>query len=331
MVFNVNKNYIAIVGATGLVGRTLIKIFEENNTNNRYVIHLYASENSVGNRIKYKNQCLKVKSLNKPIIISYDFVFLMTEKEISKKCVEIFKNSKYIIDNSSAFRLEKGVPLLVPEINFEAGKNFKLFANPNCTTAICALPIYEIAKEFGVSRVNVTTMQAVSGSGRNGIKALKDVELSKNIYGYDIKKTCVCKIGALKENGYFEEECKIIDELRKILNDYELKISSTCIRVPIKNCHSAVISLTLKKEFNLDAIKQILISCNEIIYLEDDKNYLPNSILASGSNKIYCGRLRLDLSCNNTILLYICSDNLRRGAAYNAYKIMEYLQKNDSL
>ena len=330
VVFKVKKKLIAIVGATGLVGRTLIKIFDEY-FSSELVFHLYASEKSVGKRIKVGKRNLILKSLENDISFVYDFVFFLTDKEISKKYIKKFKTSSYVIDNSSAFRLDKSVPLIIPEINFDTFNNSHLIANPNCTTAICAIPIHTINEHYGVKSISVTTLQSVSGSGRNGIKALTNPEISKSLYGYDISKTCVPKIGEISKEDYYEEECKIIDEMRKILNNYELKISATCVRVPIKNCHSAVVSLSLKKPFSIEEIK-LLLNKNNQLEVFSNKEELPTSTLAYNSNKIYVGRLRIDLCRENSVLFYVCGDNLRRGAAYNAYKIMEsIIDKNDRL
>ena len=321
-----NKYLIAIVGATGLVGETLIKLFEENNAEG-YEIHLYASERSANKKIAFKNNQLIIRSLNDSLDYIYDFVFFMTDKEITLKYIDKFKNSTYIIDNSSAFRLNNEVPLVVPEINFNTITKRGIISNPNCTTAICAIPIHLISSKFGIKRINTTTFQAVSGAGKFGVKALYDSLISQEIFKVNINETCLPKIGNISHNLYTEEECKFIYEMRKILCDYDLQISATCVRVPIKNCHGAALSITLKNRCSIDEIKAVLKANNQVVCLDDEP---PTALLSNNCNKIYLGRLRWDLSLENTLLCFVYGDNLRRGAAYNAYRIMEYL-KNDSV
>ena len=318
---------IAIVGATGLVGATLLKIFEENNLEN-CEIHLYASEKSANKKISFKNKHLIVRSLNEEIDFIYDYVFFMTDKDVTTKYIDKFINSLCIIDNSSAFRLNKNTPLIIPEINFESAKQSKIISNPNCTTAICAIPIHLIATNFGIQRLSVTTFQAVSGSGKKGLKALTDIKASQELYGTNIVQTCLPKIGVYARDNYTEEECKIIDEMRKILCNYDLQISATCVRIPVNNCHGASVSITINKYCTIEKIKAILSASNQLEILDD--NQPPTAILANNSNKVFLGRLRWDLSLDKTLLFFVYGDNLRRGAAYNAYRIMEY-KINDSM
>ncbi len=324
---NEEKLKVNVVGATGLVGQTLLNIFKEENFYPAQ-LNLYTSEKSKGRKINFHNNEIILKSAEKDFPFPADFTFLMTDKSQSLQYAKKFFNSQIIIDNSSAFRLIDSVPLIVPEINGEEIGEKKLIANPNCTTAICAIPLSILKEEYGISRVNATTFQSVSGCGRDGIEAF----LSQNangFYSHDISKTCIPKIGETAQNKYTEEELKMQDELRKILNDYALRISATCVRVPIQNCHSVNVSVTTKKPFSVEKIKW-LFSQNEHLEICDDtnQNIFPNAIQANGTNKVYVGRIRCDLSLDNTLLFYLTSDNLRRGAAYNAFEIMRWIIKN---
>lgn len=320
---------LSIMGATGLVGTTLLRILEEENFPVKN-LNLYASEKSQNKTVKFKNDYIKVEKLDENYKKDADFYFFMTEKEISKKYISNFKGKGVVIDNSSAFRLKNGIPLIVPEINFNQIENKKIIANPNCTTAICAIPLHLLNKNYGICRVNVSTYQAVSGCGNRGINALNDLSDAQALFNCNIKETCLPFIGNLNKNGYTSEELKLDFELKKILNLEKIKISATCVRVPIRNCHGATVSVTLKKKFSLQQIYDIFAKNNNICLLEDEQR-IPNGIVADNSNKVYVGRIRRDNSLNNSLLFYVVSDNLRRGAAYNAYEIMKYCIENDCM
>ena len=325
------KYSISIIGCTGLVGKTLLKILEEEHFPIS-TLELYASKKSAGKQIRFLQKEFTVKSLEDHYQeIKSDFVFFMTENEISKKFIPKLKTDGYIIDNSSSFRLKEQIPLVIPEINFDKIGRSKLISNPNCTTAICALPISLLKEKFGISEIYLTSLQAVSGCGKAGIYSLQNKKPSP-IFAYDITKTVIPKIGKKSSNGYTEEECKIIDEMQKILNDYVLQIFPTCIRVPIENCHCISLTIKLKKNFQLEDVYQLFANLPQLKIMDDlDREQYPNSINANGKNEVFVGRIRKSVFNENTLLLYLCGDNLRRGAAYNAYRIMEEIIKNDCL
>ena len=296
-----SKYDIAIVGATGLVGQTLLKIFEEENfpIDNLY---LFASKKSKGKEVLFINRTIKINCLEEDVMPRCDFIFMMTDKAISKRYANEFTKKAVVIDNSSLYRLSKNVPLVVSEINGDKIKNSRLIANPNCTTAICAIPINILHQNYGVTRITVTSFQAVSGNGKEGLTALINHN-ANNFYPYDITKTCIPQIGKTHKNGYTEEELKIKDEMRKIMKNYDIQISATCVRVPIKNCHSLAVSATLNKPFSLNKIRKLFSQDKNLILLDDcNNNKFPTATFANDKNQVLVGRLRKDSSLENTLL-----------------------------
>lgn len=322
-VFIMRKFDINVVGASGLVGRTFLKILEEENfpVNN---LNLFSGEAGNGKNIYFKKikYTLRIaKELPKS-----DFTLLATEPNVSMQYIKTATlGSVCTIDNSSACRLKKDVPLIVPEINFRDCLDCRLIANPNCSTAICAIPLWILDKKYGIKRVRICSYQSVSGSGKKGLESLKR---DNGFYRYDIRKTCIPKIGNFNPDDYTTEEVKLKNELRKILNRKMLPISATCVRVPIRKCHALVVSAVLNKNFSITEVKHIF-SMNKAltVYDEPENDIFPVSTIGSNNNSVFIGRIRKDSAENNSILFYALSDNLRRGAAYNAYKIIESLTK----
>lgn len=313
--FNLN-----IVGASGLVGQTFLKILEEENFPIDR-LNLYSGMTSSGTAVIFKGQRYILQKTDE--LPDCDFTLLATDSDVSKKYAKTAKkHSRYVIDNSSAFRLENNIPLVVPEINFSLPVNGNLIANPNCSTAICAIPLYLLNKYYGLTRVRICTYQSVSGSGKKGLAALKGIK--NDAYKYDIRSTCIPQIGKFDEYGYTSEENKLRDELRKILLLPDLPIGATCVRVPVKNCHALAVSAVLKKDFDVVNIRSLLATADGLTVLDEPENCIyPVSTVGVNSNKVYIGRIRKEQTEENSILFYVLSDNLRRGAAYNAYKIIK--------
>jgi len=316
------KYRLNIVGASGAVGKTMISVLKQYKFP-LSELNLYAGENGSGKIVSYTDKKIVIKKFDGTLPES-DFTFFATDKDISLKYVPIaLKTSRSVIDNSSAFRFNESVPLVVPEINFTSATGKRLIANPNCSTAICAIPLNLLNERYGIKRIRFFTYQSVSGSGKRGIDALLGV--NNGTYDYDIRKTCIPFVGDYQNDGYTTEEYKMCEETRKILSDPTLPISATCVRVPVKFCHAISISVVLNKSFNLSDICQILSGSSDIILQNDTKKHIyPTAIESHGKDKVYIGRIRKDMSEKNSLLLYAVSDNLRRGAAYNAYKIMKY-------
>lgn len=317
---------IAIVGATGLVGREVVKILIEKDYINDNNIDLFASKKSAGKIINILNNTFKIKELKEENLnFKYDYVFLCAGGEISKSYANLFLNKgAIVIDNSSAFRRDLNVPLVVPEVNFETIKNHKLIANPNCSTIGAVLPIFAILKEYKIKRVIISTYQAVSGAGQKGIDDYQN--LSTNKFNYLINNNLIPQIDKALENGYTFEENKMEFELKKILNQ-DIKVCATCVRVPIKNCHSESINIQLDRVPNLNRIKQLLGEFRGIKVVDDLKNFkYPMPIFADETNDVYVGRIRKDTSNKRSINMFICFDNIRKGASLNAVQIMENLE-----
>lgn len=316
------KKYdIALVGAGGLVGQTFLKILAEERFPLKN-LYLFGGKNSLGAKIVFLDKEYEIKPIeeNAPNV---DFTLLATDKMVSREYVEKTKTYGVIIDNSSAFRMNESVPLVVPEINVEKAYGQKLIANPNCTTAICVIPLSALHKRYKLKKARFFTYQSVSGSGKNGLAALNG---ENDFYKHDIRQTCIPQIGAFGIDGYTEEETKMKNELRKILNLPNLPISATCIRVPIKYCHSIAVSVVLEEEFNISEVKELFRSTQGLsVCPGTNGNEYPLATVGYGSNKIYIGRIRKDNAEKNGLLFYALSDNLRRGAAYNAYNIIKCL------
>lgn len=257
-------------------------------------------------------------------------LFFQLDGEISKKYAPIAsKNNCIVIDNSSAFRMDINVPLVVPEVNPEDIKsNSGIIANPNCSTIQAMLPIKALDKKYSVKRIIYSTYQAVSGAGRFGIEDLengyKNLPLKK--FPYPIYNNCLPHIDNFIENGYTKEEIKMIDETRKILHKPNLNVTATCVRVPVINCHCESINLEFENEFNINDIYSILENSENITVLDNpNKNEYPIPTLVSGNDNVFIGRIRRDFSIKNGLNMWVVADNIRKGAATNAVQILEKL------
>ena len=345
---------LAIIGATGLVGRTVIKVLEEKNLPIDEYFFL-ASSKSKGKKIKLLNKEYIVQELLSTSFDNHiDYAIFCAGGNISKKFAPIaVSKGTIVIDNSSYFRMNKDVPLIVPEINKEEIKNHKgIISNPNCSTIQAILPLKPLNDKYKIKRIVFSTYQAVSGAGYKGINDLKKgIEnyylnehnlikdnfnkdnLNKNKIKYNLKKfpypifnNCIPHIDDFLENGYTKEEEKMINETKKILNLPNLKITATTVRVPVFNCHSESINIEFEDEFNLNELKNILSTSSGIIVKDDIKNAVyPTTLDSNNKNQVFVGRIRRDFSIKSGINLWTVSDNLRKGAATNAIQILEYL------
>lgn len=325
------KFNIAVVGATGLVGSTMLKVLEENNIPINK-LYCFASYKSAGKTIKYKSRKIVVEELCEKNIVTkkIDYVLMSAGSGVAKKFAPIFtKIQATVIDNSSAFRQDKNIPLIVPEVNY-APTQSKIIANPNCSTIQCMPPLKALQKTFGLKRVDYTTFQAVSGSGQKGLNDLHANLIGKKsqFYPYTIHNNCLPHIGAFDENGYTEEEVKMVNETRKILSLPSLPISATCVRVPIEYSHSVAVSISTKKRVDLNIAKKALSQMPSIVILDDpQQNIYPLASIAKNTDKIYVGRIRVDLFDEHKLHLFIVADNIRVGAATNAVNILKKLIK----
>ena len=324
------KYNIAIVGATGLVGRTFLKVMEENKieVNNLY---LYASIRSVGTTINYLGKEYKVEAIENASFTGVDYCLFSAGASVSEKYAKKFaENGAIVIDNSSFYRMDKNCPLIIPEINIEDSKIGNLIANPNCSTIQSVLPLYYLDQEFDLKRVIYTTYQSVSGSGLKGINDLKRCisGLKNEFYPYDISKTCIPEIDSFLDNYYTKEEMKMVNETRKILHKDDLLISATCVRVPVEKSHAVSILAEFNKEITVDKARECLRNKKGIVLADDPFNHIyPLSTMSNDNDMVYVGRIRKDLSSPNGLLLYTTADNVRKGAASNAVEIMIDLMK----
>lgn len=328
------KVNIALVGATGMVGRTFIKVLEERQfpINN---IYLFSSAKSAGTTVKFAGKEIVVEELNEN---SFDrdiqIALFSAGGSVSEKYAPIAASKGVIVvDNSSQWRMDPNVPLVVPEVNPEAVKNHKgIIANPNCSTIQAMVPLKPLYDRYGLKRVVYSTYQAVSGSGVKGVQDLEDGVLGKpnKFYPHPIAFNCLPHIDVFEENRYTKEEMKMVNETKKILGDDNIKVTATTVRVPVRGAHSESINLEFDKPFELEDIFTELRNAQGIAIVDNPtKNEYPLAIDAEGHDEVYVGRIRRDFSVDNGINMWVVADNIRKGAATNAVQIAELLLKYD--
>ena len=321
----------AIVGATGLVGSTFLKVLEEKKLPiDEYV--LLASKKSAGKEVIFMNKKYIVEELTKDTFLNnrFNYALFSAESEISLEYSPIAANNGCIvIDNSSAFRMKDNVPLIVPEVNKEMiEKNNGIIANPNCSTIQAVIPLKVLHERYTLKRVIYSTYQAVSGAGIKGIKDLENTSKGNRAtkFIYPIFNNCLPHIDVFLENDYTKEEMKMILETRKILNLPNLNITATCVRVPVKNCHCESINVEFEQEFDILELKQLLNKKDGIVVLDDiKKNIYPLPTFVDGKDDVFVGRIRRDYSVKNGLNFWCVADNIRKGAATNAVQILEEL------
>ena len=328
------KYKVAIVGATGLVGRTFLKVLEEKKLPIESY-SLFASKRTAGTKITFLGKEYEVQELTENSFDSgFDFALFSAGGDVSKKYAPIAANKGCtVIDNSSYFRMDKDVPLIVPEVNFEdVYKNKGIIANPNCSTIQAMLPLKALDDKYKIKRIVYSTYQAVSGAGKNALDDLKNQDNSKPLkkFPYPIFDNCLPHIDVFLDNGYTKEEMKMINETRKILHHPDLKITATTVRVPVSNSHSESINVEFEKDFELTDLVRTLKSFPNIIVVDNpEKNEYPMPILANGHDEVFVGRIRRDESVKSGVNLWVVADNIRKGAASNAVQILEKLiEKN---
>lgn len=319
------KTYkIAIVGATGLVGRTALKVFEEKNFSN-LKFSLFSSKKSAGTKLKFLNTDFIVRELtDSSFDEKFDFALFSAGAKTSKHFAPIAASKGCIvIDNSSAFRMDEKVPLIVPEVNFEDVKNHhNIIANPNCSTIQAVVALKPLDDKFKIKRIVYSTYQAVSGAGKLGLQDLEQHSTLK--FQHPIYDNCLPQIDTFLVNHYTKEEMKMVNETRKILKHPNLSITATAVRVPVTNCHGESINVVFEKSFELTDIFKILKSAPGIIVQDDIENDIyPIASNVNGHDEVFVGRIRKDFSIKNGLNLWVVADNLRKGAASNAIQIIE--------
>ncbi|HOA19762.1 MAG: aspartate-semialdehyde dehydrogenase [Tissierellia bacterium] len=333
------KYNVAILGATGAVGQEMLKVLGERNfpIND---LKLLASKRSAGAIVEFNGEEYAIEEATESSFENIDVVLCAAENDISEKLSPAaVKAGAVVVDNSSAFRLYDDVPLVVPEVNGEDVKNHQgIIANPNCSTTIALTAINELNKYSPIKRMIVTTFQAVSGAGVNGIKELnqqikdisegKDVEI--NTFQHQIAYNVIPQIGSFNEMGYSQEEMKLLNEGRKILHNPDLKVNCTCVRVPVYRSHSESITIETEKEITVEKARELLSKAAGVKLIDDlENNKYPMPLDSSDQDLIYVGRIRKDISGENSLVLWCCGDQIRKGAATNAVQIAEVLVKEN--
>ena len=328
------KNYkLAVVGATGVVGRTFLKVLEEKKLPiSKYV--LFASSRSAGKKINFMGEEYIVQELTEHSFdAGFDFAVFSAGGDTSKKFSPIAaSHGCIVVDNSSAFRMDKDVPLVVPEVNPEEIKNNKgIIANPNCSTIQAVVALKPLDDKYKIKRIVYSTYQAVSGAGSKGISDLENgiehFSSNKNLMDI-VSENCLPHIDVFLDNGYTKEEEKMINETRKILKNPNLKITATTVRVPVFNSHSEAINVEFEKDFDLEDLKSTLKQSPGIVVQDDvNNNVYPLASLANNHDEVFVGRIRRDYSVDSGVNLWVVADNIRKGAASNAVQIVEKLIK----
>jgi len=324
------KYKLAIVGATGLVGRTALNILEEKNLPN-FEYTLFCSKKSAGSIIKFLGKDYVAQELTENSFDEgFDFAIFSAGGDVSKKFAPIaVEKGCIVIDNSSAFRMDENVPLVVPEVNPEdIYLNKGIIANPNCSTIQAVVALKPLDDKYKIKRVIYSTYQAVSGAGVFGLEDLQNKATGHNLkkFAHPIYNNCLPHIDSFTENGYTKEELKMINETRKILGKPNLAVTATTVRVPVENCHSESINIEFENDFGLNDVLELLKNAPGIIVQNDvQNNVYPIATEVNGHNEVYVGRIRRDFSQPNTLNIWVVADNIRKGAAYNAIQILEKL------
>lgn len=328
---------LAIVGATGAVGQEMIKVLEQRRFNVKELICL-ADPREAGTPIKFRTETFKVQAVSEAAFQTADLALFAVNTEISRELAPLaMKNNCLVIDNSYAFRLEEGVPLVVPEVNPEDISLHKgIIANPNCSTIIMVVAINPIHRAARLKRVIVSTYQAVSGAGKAGLEELDanvrafmdGVPMQPQVFQHPIAFNIIPHIDVFEENDYTREEMKMIWEARKIMHAPELKIAPTAVRVPVYRSHSESINLETENPLSIEEVKRILAEAPGIAVQDDPaSNLYPMPLYCSNTDEVYVGRIRKDLSIDNGIALWVVADQIRKGAATNAIQIAEIVAK----
>lgn len=329
------KYNVAILGATGAVGTELLALLEQRNFPLDQ-LKILASERSAGKSISFAGENLIVEAVTDSSFDNVDIVLASAGGSISKQWLPIaVKAGAVSIDNSSAFRMHPDVPLVVPEVNPEAAALHKgIIANPNCTTILLTVAIYPLHQVQPIKRIVAATYQSASGAGARAMEEVKvqaqailnDQPALPEIFPYPLAFNLFPHNSPMTDNNYCEEEMKMVNETRKIFGDQDIRITATCVRVPVLRAHSEAINLEFAHPFSPAKAKEILATAPGVKLVEDfSENYFPMPIDASGKDDVLVGRIRQDISHPNGLELWLCGDQIRKGAALNAVQIAELL------
>ena len=325
---------IAVVGATGMVGRVMLQVLEERNFPITEIIPV-ASERSIGKTIEYKGTEYKIVSMQDAVEMRADIAIFSAGGETSKQWAPKFAEvGTTVIDNSSAWRMDPNCPLIVPEINADIlTTNDKIIANPNCSTIQLVMVLNPLHKKYGIKRVVVSTYQSVTGTGKDAVEQLNGEIEGRDVakvYPYQIFKNALPHCDVFdEETGYTKEELKLTREPRKIMRVDEMNITATAVRVPVQGGHSESVNIEFENDFDLAEVKEILANTSGVVLQDDVENKVyPMCFYSEGKDDVFVGRIRRDVSQPNTLNCWIVADNLRKGAATNAVQIAEYVIAN---
>lgn len=322
---------IAIVGATGMVGGVMLKVLEQSSLFNRCEILVVASDKSAGKEVHYQNRKLTLITLDEAIKQKPVIAIFSAGAKVSEEWAPRFAAIHCtVIDNSSFWRMHDNIPLIVPEINARIlKKQDKIIANPNCSTIQMVLALSPLHTLYQVKRIVVSTYQSVTGTGVKALQQMMDERAgteAEMVYPHSIDMNLFPHGGSFLANGYTTEEEKLVYETRKILQDSNIQVTATVVRVPVKGGHSEAVNIEFEKEFELNDVIDALNNFPGIIVYDDTREFkYPMPIIAEGRDEVFVGRIRRDFSREKCLNLWITSDNLRKGAATNAIQIAEYL------
>lgn len=333
------KYNLAVVGATGLVGREMLKTLSQRNfpINKLKVI---ASERSAGKKIKFEDRELTVETVKEGTFKDIDIALFSAGSGVSKKIApQVKKAGAIVVDNSNAFRMDPEAPLVVPEVNGEdLNDHQQIIANPNCSTIQMVMLLKPLAEKYGLKRLVINTYQAVSGAGKKAVDELIEQtkaylnkeEIKNNNFNHQIAFNAIPQIDVFLENDYTKEEMKMVNETHKILHKPELPVTATCVRIPVIFGHGESLNIELNNEFKIADIKKLFAQTKNVELVDDpaEEKY-PLQIDTEANDNVLVGRVRRDNSVENGINLWLTANNLRKGAALNAVQIAEYLIEND--
>jgi len=333
------KYNVAVVGATGLVGREMLKTLSQRNFPIDQ-LKLIASERSEGKKIKFEDKELIVESVKEGTFEGIDIALFSAGSGVSKEVApQVKKAGGIVVDNSNAFRMDPDVPLVVPEVNGEDLKEHQqIIANPNCSTIQMVMLLKPLAEKYGLKRLVINTYQAVSGAGKKAVDELIEQtksylnkeEIKNENFNHQIAFNAIPQIDVFLDNDYTKEEMKMINETHKILHDPELPITATCVRIPVIFGHGESLNIELNNDFKVEAIKELFAQTKNVEVVDDPaQEKYPMQIDTENNDNVLVGRIRRDNSVENGLNLWLTANNLRKGAALNAVQIAEYLVEND--